>query len=57
MIRGVTHLKESTNPQVTLLCLSNSNQVFINTILKVCLGCRLPAVQRKRRDLTLILSG
>jgi len=34
MIRGVTRLKGSTNPKVTFICLSNSNQVFINTILK-----------------------
>jgi len=34
MIRGVTHLKASTDPKVTLICLSNANQVFINTILK-----------------------
>jgi hypothetical protein len=40
MIRGVTHLKASADPKVTLICLSNSNQVFINTILKVCHGFR-----------------
>jgi len=34
MIRGVKHLKASANPKVTLICLSNSNQVFINTILE-----------------------
>jgi len=54
MIRGVTHLKASVDPKVTLICLSNSNQVFINTILKVCHGWWLPA---KRRDPTVISSG
>ncbi len=55
MIRGVTHLKASADPKVTFICLSNSNQVFINTILEVCLKPVTPA--RKRRDLTLIFSG
>lgn len=55
MIRGVTHLKASADPKVTLICLSNSNEIFINTILKVCLK---PATYgEKRRDLMLIFSG
>ena len=48
MIRGVTRLKASADPKATFICLSNSNQVFINTILKVCLGQR--AVGSSKRD-------
>lgn len=35
MIRGVNKLKASTNPVATFFCLSNANEVFIGTILKV----------------------
>ncbi|PVG01207.1 hypothetical protein CPB86DRAFT_699888 [Serendipita vermifera] len=34
MIRAVNHLKKSEDPVVTFFCLSNSNEVFIDTILK-----------------------
>lgn len=35
MIRAVTNLKGAEDPLTTFFCLSNSNQVFIDTILKV----------------------
>ena len=35
MIRAVKNLKASQETQVTLICLSDANQVFIDTILKV----------------------
>ncbi|KAH7888490.1 phosphatase phospho-type [Phlebopus sp. FC_14] len=34
MVRGVTKLKESSNPTTTFFCLSNANSVFISTILE-----------------------
>jgi pyridoxal phosphate phosphatase PHOSPHO2 len=38
MIRAVKRLKASEDPSATFLCLSNANEVFINTILEVCNG-------------------
>ena len=35
MIRAVTNLKGAEDPTTTFFCLSNSNEVFINTILQV----------------------
>ena len=35
MIRGVKALKSKRFPETTFLCLSNANQVYIDTILKV----------------------
>lgn len=35
MIRGVKDAKAREDPKMTFLCLSNSNQVYIDTILKV----------------------
>jgi pyridoxal phosphate phosphatase PHOSPHO2 len=35
MVRGVTKLKASSDPKTTFFCLSNANEVFIKTILKV----------------------
>ena len=35
MIRAVKRLKASENPSATFICLSDANEVFINTILKV----------------------
>jgi hypothetical protein len=35
MVRTVQNLKALHDPQVTLICLSDANQVFIDTILKV----------------------
>ncbi|KAH7929823.1 hypothetical protein BV22DRAFT_1029000 [Leucogyrophana mollusca] len=34
MVRGVTKLKEASNPHTTFFCLSNANSVFISTILE-----------------------
>ncbi|EGN99699.1 hypothetical protein SERLA73DRAFT_135051 [Serpula lacrymans var. lacrymans S7.3] len=34
MVRGVTKLKEASNPTTTFFCLSNANSVFISTILE-----------------------
>lgn len=36
MKRAVLKAKEKANPKTTFLCLSNANQVFIDTILRVC---------------------
>lgn len=35
MIRGVQAVKAREQPKTQFFCLSNSNSVFINTILKV----------------------
>lgn len=35
MIRGVQKVKAREQPNTQFFCLSNSNSVFINTILKV----------------------
>jgi pyridoxal phosphate phosphatase PHOSPHO2 len=35
MKRGVRNLKDRKDIDTTFLCLSNSNQVYIDTILKV----------------------
>ena len=35
MVRGVKAVKAAAAPQTTFLCLSNSNSVYIDTILKV----------------------
>jgi len=34
MVRGVKYLKKAESPKTTFFCLSNSNQVFIDTILE-----------------------
>lgn len=36
MVRAITNLKKATDPETTFFCLSNSNSVFISTILQVC---------------------
>lgn len=35
MVRGLKDLKNSEKTETTFLCLSNSNSVYIDTILKV----------------------
>ena len=35
MVRGVKAVKAAAKPETTFLCLSNSNSVYIDTILKV----------------------
>jgi len=35
MKRGLTHLKTTSKPKTTFLCLSNANSVYISTVLNV----------------------